>query len=102
MYEITTRDETLRAVRHEKQNVLEIEQKDWAQHPDVQLDHPVSEFRKVLREWSKKYRRGKQITTYKDAPNFIDWPDTPQPPPSEMFVYYDEQGKTVLNWQRPV
>ncbi|KAG7405049.1 CBL-interacting serine/threonine-protein kinase 20 [Fusarium oxysporum f. sp. rapae] len=119
IYEIITRDETLRAVRHEEQNVLEIEQKDWVQHPDVQLDHPVSEFRKALREWSEKRRRGKQITAYKDAPNFIDWPDTPQPPTSERVVYYDgkpttelkvlwsterkrllEQGKTVLNWQR--
>lgn len=120
IYEIITRDETLRAVRHEKQNVLEIEQKEWVQHPDVRLDHPVSEFRKVLREWSEKRRRGKQITTYTEAPNFIDWPDTPQPPLSGTFVYYDgkpatkllmlwsterkkllEQGKTVLNWQRP-
>ncbi|KAI1037010.1 hypothetical protein LB505_011413 [Fusarium chuoi] len=120
IYEIITRDETLRAVRHEKQNVLEIEQKEWVQHPDVRLDHPVSEFRKVLREWSEKRRRGKQITTYTEAPNFIDWPDTPQPPPSETVIYYDgkpatkllmlwsterkrllEQGKTDLNWQRP-
>ncbi|KAF5714649.1 kinase-like domain-containing protein [Fusarium globosum] len=120
IYEIITRDETLRAVRHEDQNVQEIEKKEWVQHPDVQLDHPVSEFREVLREWSDKRCRGKQLTTYKDAPNFIDWPDTPQPPLSEMVVYYDgkpttelvllwsterkrmlEQGKTVLNWQRP-
>ncbi|EWY84046.1 hypothetical protein FOYG_13824 [Fusarium oxysporum NRRL 32931] len=119
IYEIITRDETLRAIRHEEQHVLEIEQKDWIQHSDVQLNRPVSEFSEVLREWSEKRRRGKQITAYKDAPNFIDWPDTPQPPPSEM-VYYDgkrttelkvlwsterkrlsDKGKTVLNWQRP-
>ncbi|SCV47181.1 uncharacterized protein FFB14_09669 [Fusarium fujikuroi] len=120
IYEIITRDETLRAVRHEGQIVQEIEKKEWIQHPDVQLDHPVWEFREVLREWSEKRCRGKQLATYKDAPNFIDWPDTPQPPLSEMVVYYDgkpttelillwstekkkmlEQGMTVLNWQRP-
>ncbi|KAI1066897.1 hypothetical protein LB506_012001 [Fusarium annulatum] len=120
IYEIITRDETPRAVRHEEQNVQEIEKKEWVLHPDVQLDHPVSEFREVLREWSDKRCKGKQLTTYKDAPNFIDWPDTPQPPLSEMVVYYGgkpttelvllwstqrknmlEQGKTVLNWQRP-
>ncbi|KAF5018329.1 hypothetical protein F66182_9690 [Fusarium sp. NRRL 66182] len=120
IYEIITRDETLRAVRHEEQDVLEIEQKDWIQHPDVQLDRPVSEFREALLKWSERRRGGRQITAYKDAPNFIDWPDTPQPPPSEVIIYYGgkpvtelqllwsterkrmlDQGKTVLNWQRP-
>ncbi|KAH7240129.1 uncharacterized protein BKA55DRAFT_706620 [Fusarium redolens] len=103
-----------------EQHVLEIEQKDWAQHPDVQLDRPVSEFREVLREWSKKRHAGKQITAYKNAPNFIDWPDTPELPSFEVVIYYGgkpttelqvrwsterkmrlEQSKTVLNWQRP-
>ncbi|PNP55199.1 hypothetical protein FNYG_15526 [Fusarium nygamai] len=77
-------------------NILEIEQKEWVQHPDVRLDHPVSEFRKALREWSEKRRRGKQLTTYKDTPNFIDWPDTPQPPLSEMVVYYGGKPTTKL------
>lgn len=120
IYEIITRDETLRAVRHEEQNVLDIEQEEWATHPDVRLDRPVSEFRELLKEWSGRRRRGKQITTYKDAPHLIDWPDTPQPPPSEVVIYYAsgpvtelqvrwsmsrkemlKQGKTVLSWQRP-
>lgn len=44
MYELITRDYTLRAVRHEEQNVLDIEQKDWAKHLDV-----IAQFRDIAR-----------------------------------------------------
>lgn len=120
MYEIISRDDTHRAVPHEEQNIAEIEGKDWTQHPGVQLDSPVSGFRQVLTEWSTRRRAATQMATYKEAPNFIDWPDTPQPPPTE-FVFQStagpitqlkvvwswerkrmlEQGKPVLEWQRP-
>ncbi|KAM5370882.1 hypothetical protein ACJZ2D_008315 [Fusarium nematophilum] len=119
MYEIITGDDSLRAVRYEDQDVSTIENVDWTKHPDVLLDHLVSEFRQVLREWCKK-RRSRTIALHTDAPNFIDWPPLPEPPPSEVLTYYMdrttsemrveydwsrnellEQGKTVLNWQRP-
>lgn len=121
MYELITRDDTVRAVRHEEQNVSDIRERDWTKHPDVQLDCPVSEYREVLSKWSEERRRGQQITTYTDAPNFLDWPDTPQPPPSELIVGDTPRGPvtelrvlwswerkemlgktTVLNWQRPL
>ncbi|KAH7159710.1 hypothetical protein B0J13DRAFT_580925 [Dactylonectria estremocensis] len=92
----------------------------WTLHSDVQLEHPVSEFRETLAQWSERRRRGKYITSYKEAPNFIYWPNTPEPPPSEVVLNYSsgpvtqkkvlwnverrrmlEQGKTALNWQRP-
>ncbi|UKZ81479.1 hypothetical protein TrVFT333_009251 [Trichoderma virens FT-333] len=120
MYEIITRNDDLRTIRHEDQDVSVIEREDWAKHPDVLLDHPISEFRRVLKEWCEKRRAGKQITTYKDAPNFLDWPPVPDPPLSEIETHYvgktvkevkmlydwkrtelKEQGKTILNWQRP-
>ncbi|KAK2590964.1 hypothetical protein QQS21_011343 [Conoideocrella luteorostrata] len=120
VYEIITRNNGLRATRHEDQDVSIIEQEDWVKHPDVLLDHPVSEFRQVLNEWCEKRRAGKQITVYTDAPNFLDWPPVPDPPLSEVETHhvgktvkelkkvYDwkrtelrEQGKTILNWQRP-
>jgi hypothetical protein len=120
VYEIITRDDKLRATYHKEKNMAEVEQKDWLQHPDVQLDHPLSEFREVLQKWSQQRRAGKQITGYKEAPNYIDWPDLPQPEPSDFVLYYDNvpvtekkvlwchqrkdmlnDGKTVLEWQRP-
>ncbi|KAH6957297.1 hypothetical protein DER45DRAFT_485935 [Fusarium avenaceum] len=121
MYELITRHDKLRSVEHEKQNVSDIEGIDWIKHPDVQLDHPVAEFRRVLDQWSAERRKdANRINTYKDAPKYIDWPEIPQPPPSEVVINYTtglviksyglwsmerrnllEQEKTVLNWQRP-
>lgn len=121
VYELITGHDELRSVEHEKQNVSDIEGIDWIKHPDVQLDHPVAEFRRVLDQWSAERRKdANRINTYKDAPNYIDWPEIPQPPPSEVVINYTtgpvtkskilwswerrnllEQGKTVLNWQRP-
>ncbi|KAL7918878.1 hypothetical protein ACQKWADRAFT_302785 [Trichoderma austrokoningii] len=106
MYEIITRNDDLRAVRHEDQDVSTIEHEDWVKHPDVLLDHPVSEFRQVLNEWCEKRRAGKQIATYTDAPNFLDWPPVPDPPLSEVETHY--VGKTVkelkrlYDWERQV
>ncbi|KND94644.1 hypothetical protein TOPH_00756, partial [Tolypocladium ophioglossoides CBS 100239] len=119
MYEIITSNGDLRAIRHEDQDVSVIEHADWVKHPDVLLDHPVSEFRKVLKEWCEKRRAGKQITVHTDAPNFLDWPPLPDPPLSEVEIRYvgktvkevmklydwkrnelRAKGKTILNWQR--
>ncbi|KAF0638699.1 hypothetical protein FPSE5266_20242 [Fusarium pseudograminearum] len=121
VYELITGDYELRSVEHEEQNVSDIEGIEWTKHPDVQLDHPVAEFRKVLDQWSLERRKdANRIITYKDAPNYIEWPTMPQPPPSEVVVNYTTgpvkelkvlwsterrdmlaQGKAVLNWQRP-
>lgn len=121
MYEIITRNDDLRDIRHEDQDVSVIENQDWVKHPDVLLDHPVSEFRALLSRWCEKRRSGKQITMHTDALNFLDWPPLPDPPLSEVETHYDdkttakklrkvyqwkrtelgEQGKTILNWQRP-
>jgi hypothetical protein len=119
MYEIITRNDDLRAIRHEDQDVSVIEQKDWVKHPDVLLDSPVSEFRRVLDEWCTKRSAGQQITTYKEAPKFLDWPPVPDPPLTEVETGYvgkavkelkklyawkrtelEKQGKAVLTWQR--
>ncbi|KAG5664996.1 hypothetical protein KAF25_008730 [Fusarium avenaceum] len=52
MYELITGHDELRSVEHEKQNLSDIEGIDWIKHPDVQLDHPVAEFRRILDQWS--------------------------------------------------
>ena len=122
LYEIITRDMHLREVPWDQQDPTEIEGlQEWIQHPDVKLDHSVSEFRSVLTEWVKKRREGKQLASYTEAPEYIHRPDFPDPPPKETVfldmnrnptvvrrvVLYDmrrderEKGIAVLNWERP-
>jgi hypothetical protein len=122
LYETITRDTHFQSVRCDLQNpddVMGLEE--WVQHPDVKLDHPVSEYRSVLNEWVKKRREGKQIAIYTEAPEYIDWPSFPNPPPTDE-IFGDphgefkvvrgvrlcnmrrcdrEKGIEILNWQRP-
>ncbi|KAI9154792.1 N amino acid transport system protein [Paramyrothecium foliicola] len=121
LYEIITRDTHYREIPHHEQNPADVEVlREWTQHPDVKLDHPVQEFRVALNEWVNKRREGKQITTYKEAPEYIEWPDFPNPPP-EGDIFYDNlgnptvvqgihlyeirrdqaKGSRVVNWERP-
>lgn len=90
MYEVITWDKAQRDKRHEDQDVSVVEEMDWIKHPDVLMDHPVAEFRKVLDEWCGRRRKGVQITTNTQAPNFLDWPPLPDPPLTEvtMDMYY--------------
>lgn len=120
MYEVLTSDQARRDKRHEDQDISAVERMNWSKHPDVRLDHPVSEFRRVFDAWCERRRKGIQITTNTQAPNFIDWPRLPDPPLTKVTINrgadlepleelkkrYDwkrsellQQGKTVLNWQ---
>lgn len=122
LYEIITHDTHFRDHDYDQQDPADVEGlEEWVQHPDVKLDHPVSEYRAVLKDWVQKRREGRQITVYLEAPEYIDWPDFPDPPPEktefsdglgnstfiEGIVLYKlrrderEQGVTVLNWERP-
>ncbi|QPH05642.1 hypothetical protein C2857_003583 [Epichloe festucae Fl1] len=122
LYEIITRDTHFRDVPHYKQNPDDVQGlEEWVQHPDVKLDHPVSKYRSVLNDWAEKRRNGRQISHYTEAPEYIDWPDFPAPPPKDT-VFSDgkgnstvvtgvvlnhmrrderEKGVAVLNWERP-
>ncbi|KAI9898827.1 hypothetical protein N3K66_005288 [Trichothecium roseum] len=94
MYEMITLNKIPRAVRLEDLKMSDIEDRKWELHPDVQLDHPVSEFRAALAQWSKRRRQGEHITFYKGAPNYIDWPDRPASPLPEP-VYEGTDGPPV-------
>jgi hypothetical protein len=121
LYEIITRDTDFRNVDHPA-DVEWLEE--WVQHPAVKLDHPVSEYRSVLDEWVKGRREGKQISVYTEAPEHLEWPDFPKPPPPEEELillgdgcgnstvakgvtmyeirrYERENGRQILNWERP-
>ncbi|CAG9988337.1 unnamed protein product [Clonostachys byssicola] len=119
MYEIITRNDRHRRVHHKEQDVSVIEAEEWVKHPDVLLDHPVSEFRAVLAAWSEKRRAGTQITKNTEATDPLEWPPLPDPPLTEMKYQNSgheytrmikicwwrrnellEKGQAVLNWQR--
>lgn len=119
LHEIITRTNDYRDVRHEDQDVSAIEHEEWVKHPDVILDQPLAKFRQVVRDWCERRRNGQQITHYKDAPHFLDWPPLPDPPPPGIPIVtpsgpdtmvaklYDwkrtelkAEGKAVLEWQR--
>lgn len=122
LYGIITRDMHFRDIPYDQQNPADVEGlEEWVQHPDVKLDHSVSEYRSVLNEWVKKRREGKQVAIYTEAPEYIDWPDFPAPPAKEQIfsdgcgnstivqgvamygMRRDEREKdiTVLSWERP-
>ncbi|KAI1378757.1 hypothetical protein F4677DRAFT_465880 [Hypoxylon crocopeplum] len=119
MNEIITCNKGLRDVPCIDQDLAAIEeQEEWPKHPDVMLDHPVSEYRSALKEWSQKRQQGEQVNIYTDAPEYIDWPDMAEPPltmfeSEDMYgnktpwVCYDkgrtttrEEGGIVLNWEQ--
>lgn len=110
MYEIVTRDVSLRDVEHRLQRLDIIDAKDWQIHPNVKLDKPVAEFRETLTRW-RKLRADSTFQPFgTDGAEFIDWPDVPPPPDHPNVVKgfsvklrqeLRENGKSFLEWQRP-
>lgn len=74
LYEVITRDFHFREEDWSTLDVAAIQDIEWAQHPEVRLDHPVAEYRALLNAWVKTREEGKQITVYTDASDYIDWP----------------------------
>ncbi|KAI1775487.1 kinase-like domain-containing protein [Hypoxylon cercidicola] len=116
VYEIITRDDSLRRKPHEEQNLNDLQQK-WMKHPEVQLDHPVEAYRQIWQEWRE--RRAANLTG--DSAEAIDWPSRPKPPQKTISLmdihgqpsfatfegWYEmrqdvlAKGGKVLNWERP-
>ncbi|KAK1765022.1 hypothetical protein QBC33DRAFT_612724 [Phialemonium atrogriseum] len=100
MYEIITRDDSLRKAK---------------------LDHPVAEYRLVLQEWQERSAAHLHTVPTGDAPEAINWPSRPKPPkksislkdgygqPASITVeeWYErrqavwDRGGKALNWERP-
>ncbi|KAI1407555.1 hypothetical protein F5Y13DRAFT_174652 [Hypoxylon sp. FL1857] len=103
LYEIITRDEHFRSVPFDQQNPADVEgMAEWVKHPDVKLDHPVSDYRSVLSKWVKRRREGKQISIYTEAPEYIHWPNIKDPPEIEVVTpaseYYPAFTNKVVPW----
>lgn len=120
IYEIITRDDSLRSVPHEDQdsNILTLE---WAQHPEVKLDHPVMAYKTMLHTWQEQRATDLGRGSSGKAPKAIDWPTRPRPPlkttnainvqgqpvsftSEEWFQLRQdilERGGQFLDWERP-
>lgn len=103
IYEIITHDEKFTDVPHEEQTTTPIEELDeWVKHPDVLLDHPVSEYQSVLASWIKRRREGNHIKQYTEAPEYVDWPELETP--MGEWTLKNSLGETVTqvvpNWSR--
>ncbi|KAI1461297.1 hypothetical protein F4805DRAFT_413543 [Annulohypoxylon moriforme] len=116
IYEIITRDDSLRRKRHEEQNLDDI-RREWVKHPEVKLDHPVTSYQLMLQEWEKQRARDH----LGDCPEPINWPTRPKPPKktsttkdpwgklhvntwdavSERRQDVRDRGGKVLTWERP-
>ncbi|KAI1137622.1 hypothetical protein F5Y05DRAFT_387755 [Hypoxylon sp. FL0543] len=99
LYEIITRDDHFRRVPFDKQNPADVEgMAEWVKHPDVKLDHPISEYRAVLDEWVKRRREGKQISIYTEAPEHIHWPEFKDPPAKQHTTPANEYCPTPYTY----
>ena len=120
MYEIVTRDEHFREVPHEFQHSSEIERIEWVKHPDVKLDHSVSEYQKFVLDWAAVRRRGDKIKDAARSPTRIDFPEMSRSPIKRSIEYYRDGreevveryrlryvrdakklGEYTIEWQRP-
>ncbi|KAK6225271.1 Serine/threonine-protein kinase Nek4 [Colletotrichum tabaci] len=80
IYEIITLDKHFREVPYDQQDPTEIQAlAAWHKHPDVRLDHHVSEYRSVLNHWEP-----------------IDWPPLGPPPKKELVVSDGNGNSTVV------
>lgn len=66
----------------------------WQQHSQVQLDHPVSEFRSALDAWVDSRREAPRISHYTEAPEHIDWPNL-KPPPQDILDAFLPVSTTI-------
>ncbi|KAI0872871.1 hypothetical protein GGS24DRAFT_465729 [Hypoxylon argillaceum] len=119
-YEIITRDDSLRRIPHEEQN-LDSLGLEWVQHPGVKLDHPVASYQLILQEWRERRAGDLSAIHPGDVPEAIDWPSMPKAPQKTISVkdahgqlhnrtvdkWYErrqdvrDRGDKVLNWERP-
>lgn len=84
LYEILTQDYDLRFTpgrgRRKASASRALELKDWIRHPEMQLDHPLNDYRAALEKWLETRKEREPVVFYTDAPEYIDWPPMREPP----------------------
>lgn len=119
-YEIITRDNSLRSMPHEEQNLDDLSL-EWVKHPEVKLDHPVTSYQLILQEWRERRAGDLYAVHPSNVPEAIDWPSRPKLPQKTISLkdahgqpfcftvdkWYERRqdvrdaGEKVLNWERP-
>lgn len=118
VYELITRDFHFRQEDWRKLDVSAVQDVEWVPHADITLDHPVSEYRRLLDAWVKGREQGKQVTMYTDASHYIDWPVLEKPGreyrdmqgclrkeqrwPFESRWRAKARGEMTTDWTRPL
>lgn len=102
LYEIITRDLSFREENYcdELDVSMVLEKETWEKHADVRLEEgvEVAEYRGVLEEWvAARKNTDAGFTSYKQAPNYIDWPPVPEFPLAE---YMGSMSRERAHWRR--
>ncbi|KAK4150628.1 kinase-like domain-containing protein [Chaetomidium leptoderma] len=115
VYELITREFCFRRefYPHELDASKIMGKRKWVQHKDAQLDSPVEEYRRVLKEWAKRRAEtDKEVDHFTKASTPLSWP----PLRVDEFMSYDRSplrkrgrmrstlttlGMDFLSWVRP-
>ena len=127
MYEIVTGQE----VDYLEQNMTDVLEKEWIQHPSALLEGSVVEYRSILRDWLQIREEAKQASSSivsslscQDISRNVAWPQLPEPPVVETILkdidgndvvisgrpmaqlrrelQKTDLGKTIVTWERPL
>jgi hypothetical protein len=118
LYEMITHDEHFRDVPYANQNYKDVQElSEWVKHPEVLLDHPVSEYRDFLKKWLRRRDKGTKVAIYTEASKPVDWPalvetgdgdivvsHKSRKPPAVGAVSRRDMTKgngTTIDWARP-
>ena len=116
LYEVVTREYSFRGefYPHELNMSTVLRKSKWKQHPDVQLDSPLPEYRRVLAAWVKERAKiDKQINHFSKTPELLDWPPLPEfssetrvgepgvCTSADFRCILIQYNKDFLKWQRP-
>jgi serine/threonine protein kinase len=118
MYEIITHDEHFREVPYANQHYEDVQElSEWVKHPEVLLDHPVSEYRDFLKKWLRRRNKGTKVTIYKEASKPVDWPALVETGDGDIVVSHNSRkppavgagsrhdvtdgNGTTIDWARP-
>ncbi|KAK4209735.1 hypothetical protein QBC37DRAFT_48112 [Rhypophila decipiens] len=117
VYEIITREFNFRQTfePHELDESMEMNMEVWDKDPDVLLDRPVEDYRRVLEKWAKERAViDKRIDHYSEASEPLSWPVLRTVADPKLITLgehfrvlgasragFAEAGKEFIRWERP-